>query len=161
TLSGAVTGSAACTGVTLGGSGGTVTMSGGMTLNGAADTFSSTTAGLTIDVTGPHPIGATTAPPGPPPHNPGPPTGASGATLQKVSATGGANGIVVNGTGAVGGFTVTGTIGSTTRDGSGGTIQGSTGADGSSAGHGIFLNATTNTSLAHMNVQDAQGDAIH
>src|SRR5581483_3784152 len=51
TLGGAITGSSSCTGVTLGGSGGTITMSGAISLNGASDTFSSATAGLTINAT--------------------------------------------------------------------------------------------------------------
>src|SRR5690606_41263919 len=61
--------------------------------------------------------------------------------------SGGANGIYLNNTTAgPGGLTVTG---SGTAE-SGGVIQGTTGADGSSAGVGAYLNATRDVSLARM-----------
>jgi hypothetical protein len=86
---------------------------------------------------------------------------ATGVTFHDISATGGSNGIVLVNTGSSGGLTVTGTIGSTSRDNSGGTIQSMTGADGTSAGHGIYLSGTSNVSLSHMNIHNVQGDGIH
>ncbi|HEU0052827.1 MAG TPA: Ig-like domain-containing protein, partial [Longimicrobium sp.] len=67
--------------------------------------------------------------------------GAGGATFQSVSASNGANGIVLDNTGT-GGFQVTGS-GSA---GSGGTIQGMTGA-------GISLASTANVSFGRMVIQ--------
>ena len=83
--------------------------------------------------------------------------GASGLTFHSVSANGGPNGIVLVNTGAVNGLQVTGD-GSTA--GSGGTIQNVAGADGSTAGIGVYLNGARNVSLARMIIQNAQNFAI-
>src|SRR5205085_7784780 len=69
--------------------------------------------------------------------------GASGLTFKSISAgtaapSGPANGIVLNSTGSSGGLTVTGDAGST-KNGSGGTIQ-------STSGDGISLASTTSPS---------------
>ncbi|PYQ35731.1 MAG: hypothetical protein DMF57_02140, partial [Acidobacteria bacterium] len=87
--------------------------------------------------------------------------GAGNLNFRSVSANGGANGIFLDTTGASGGLHVTGTVASTSRDSSGGTIQNMTGSDGSTSGHGVYMNSTSNVSLNHMNVHDVQGDGIH
>ncbi len=71
--------------------------------------------------------------------------GASDVTFQDISANGAVNGIVLNNTGTSGGLTVTGT-GST--DGSGGTIQNTT-------GRGTSLINTSDVSLSNMNFTNA------
>jgi VCBS repeat-containing protein len=74
--------------------------------------------------------------------------GGGGVTLESVSSLGGSGtGIILNTAGS-GGFSVTGT-GSVA--GSGGTIALKTGADGNAfLGTGVFVNATSNVSLANM-----------
>ena len=80
--------------------------------------------------------------------------GALAATLTSVSASGGANGIkLLNTTGS---FTVTGTGGAA----SGGAIQNSTGADGSNAGCGLYLDAVSNISLTNLVIRDHPNFAI-
>jgi hypothetical protein len=64
-------------------------------------------------------------------------------------ASGPANGIVLNNTGALGSLTVTGTGGA----GSGGTIQDTT-------GHGISLTSTLSPSFDRMNIDDTGGSGI-
>jgi len=95
--------------------------------------------------------------------------GAAGVTLQSVSSSGGtAAGILLENSG-VGAFTVTG-VGSTA--GSGGTISGKTGADGSlTDGSGIILVGASNVSLSDMVIgghsnygilgQDVNNFALH
>ncbi|HEX7243466.1 MAG TPA: Ig-like domain-containing protein [Longimicrobiaceae bacterium] len=82
--------------------------------------------------------------------------GSGGLTFRSISASGGANGIVLDGTGTGFGLQVTGT-GSA---GSGGTIQGTVGADGTSAGIGIYLNDTRNVELGWMQLADHPNFAI-
>ena len=78
-------------------------------------------------------------------------------TFTSVSASGGANGIVLqNLTGSGSSFTITGT-GSA---GSGGTIANMVGADGGIPGNGIYLATTTNVSLAYMQINDHQNFGI-
>ncbi|TPK59848.1 S-layer family protein [Mesorhizobium sp. B2-5-1] len=79
--------------------------------------------------------------------------GASGLTFRSISANGAANGIVLNNTGASGGLTVTGDGGGA-NNGSGGTIQSSTGT-------GIRLISTANVSLGYMNVQNSGDDGLY
>jgi hypothetical protein len=91
--------------------------------------------------------------------------GASGLTFQSISANGGTNGIVLSSTGSSGGLTVTGTTGSTSKDGSGGTIQNMTGADASpvqnaTVGIGVYMNNTRDVSLNHMNLHDFSNYAV-
>jgi hypothetical protein len=83
---------------------------------------------------------------------------AGGVTFQSVSSSGGSStGIVLDTTGAAGGFTITGTG----TPGSGGTIAGKTGSDGDPLnGVGIYLNSTTNPSFARMQLNDFQNYAI-
>jgi hypothetical protein len=89
--------------------------------------------------------------------------GSSGITFRSVSANGGANGIVLSNTGSANGFQVTGSGGDCNRANttcSGGTIAGSTGADGGTAGSGVFLSATRNVRLASMRFSGASNFAI-
>jgi VCBS repeat-containing protein len=77
--------------------------------------------------------------------------GGAGVTLESVSSLGGsATGIILNTAGS-GGFDVTG---SASIAGSGGTIANKTGADlaGPGQGVGVYINATSNVSLANMAV---------
>ncbi|MGA7672504.1 MAG: Ig-like domain-containing protein, partial [Nitrolancea sp.] len=74
--------------------------------------------------------------------------GASGMTFKSVSASGGANGILVNGVGGTGHLSVTG-AGSSTQggDASGGTIQNTSGA-------GISLSGVTSPYFNNMKIQN-------
>jgi len=173
TLGGAISGTTNSTGVTLGGSGGTVTITGGMTLDGSASTFSSTTAGLTINVTGTNTIGATNAATGPAVNIASATIGGSNVTFRTINSTGGANGIVLNATGNTGSFIVTGnsagncggsitlnptgtphTVGApVTADCTGGTIQTTTGA-------GISLTNTRGPSFTRIRVLNSGTDGI-
>ncbi|CAM5482718.1 hypothetical protein MAUB1S_08099 [Mycolicibacterium aubagnense] len=78
--------------------------------------------------------------------------GAADVTFRSISSNGAASGIVLNNTGAAGGLTVTGD-GAAANNGSGGTIQ-------SSTGDGISLTNTTDVNLARMNVTNNLGDGI-
>ena len=84
--------------------------------------------------------------------------GAGGVTLQSVTSVGGsADGIILQSAGS-GGFHVTG-IGSV--DGSGGLIANKTGADGQTLqGVGVFIDSTSNVSLANMEIGANQNDGI-
>jgi VCBS repeat-containing protein len=84
--------------------------------------------------------------------------GAGGVTLQSVTSVGGsADGIILQSAGS-GGFHVTG-IGSV--DGSGGVIANKTGTDGQTLqGVGVFIDATSNVSLANMEISANQNDGI-
>ncbi len=77
--------------------------------------------------------------------------GASGLTFRSISASGGANGIVLANTGAVNGLQVTGD-GATA--GSGGTIQGM-------SGDGVLLSDARNAELAYVTIQNNQGNGVH
>ena len=82
--------------------------------------------------------------------------GAADMTFQSVAANGAANGIVLDTTGSAGGLTVTGTG----TANSGGTIQNIRGADGSTQGVGVYLNATGDVSLTAMRLSNNDGHAI-
>jgi hypothetical protein len=82
--------------------------------------------------------------------------GAAGLSFRSVSASGGSNGIVLNNTGALNGLQVTGT-GSA---GSGGTISGVTGADGGTAGNGVYLSDVRNVQLSYMTLSGSDNFAI-
>ena len=71
--------------------------------------------------------------------------GVAGVTLRSVSANGAVNGIVLNGTGSTGAFTVTGTG---TTAGSGGTIQNTTGSS-------VLLTNVTGVSISNMNITNS------
>ena len=78
--------------------------------------------------------------------------GANDLTFQRISKNGGTNGIVLNNTGSSGGLTVTGD-GTTSDNGSGGTIQNTTGV-------GILLTNTRDVSLDQMNITGSGDDGI-
>lgn len=82
--------------------------------------------------------------------------GTNGMTFRSISAAGGSNGIVLVGTGALNGLQVTGT-GST---GSGGAIRNVTGADGTTAGIGVYLSDVRNVFLSGMRFEDFANFAI-
>ena len=93
--------------------------------------------------------------------------GAAGATFQRISANGAPNGIVLDGTGAAAGLTVTGAGGTCTAVNhagcSGGTIAGAPGADDAGptpAGTGIVLRDTLAPSLTRMWLHDHANYAI-
>jgi VCBS repeat-containing protein len=85
--------------------------------------------------------------------------GASGVTFKSISANGGSNGIVLNTTGNNAGLTILGD-GTNAKNGTGGTIQNMTGADGAIAGNGIYLNSTKSPSIRQMNLHDFQNYAV-
>src|SRR5262249_39692880 len=112
TFSGAISATGSSTGVNLRINSGTsaFTLSGGPTLNGASSTFAANNSG-TLTITGTNTIGATTAPTGPALNVSSTTIGASGLTFRSISASGGANGIVLNNTGASGALIVSGNSG--------------------------------------------------
>ncbi|MDX6481049.1 MAG: large repetitive protein, partial [Gaiellaceae bacterium] len=81
--------------------------------------------------------------------------GASGLNFKSISANGAVSGIVLNGTGSAAGLTVSGN-GPTSLggDGSGGTIQNTT-------GHGISLTSTRFPYFLNMNIQNTAGSGIN
>ncbi|HEX8903599.1 MAG TPA: Ig-like domain-containing protein, partial [Longimicrobiaceae bacterium] len=81
--------------------------------------------------------------------------GAGGLNFRSISATGGANGIVLSNTGS-NGLTVTGNG----TAGSGGTIQNAVGADGATAGNGVYLSGARNVSLSWMTLSNHQNNGI-
>jgi len=85
--------------------------------------------------------------------------GASGLNFKSISANGGSNGITLVSTGSSGGLTVTGD-GTTASNGSGGTIQNTTGADGLTTGNGIYLSNVKGISLSQMNFTGTQNNGI-
>jgi CSLREA domain-containing protein len=87
--------------------------------------------------------------------------GANGFTFKSVTATAAANGIFLNSTGTTGPFTVTGDGTNTAQGGNntGGTIS-ANGADGTTAGTGVYLNSVQNVTLRRMHLQNNQNYAI-
>ncbi len=78
--------------------------------------------------------------------------GASELTFHDISSNGAASGIVLNTTGTAGGLNVTGNN-TNARDGSGGTITGST-------GNGVSLTNTSQVSLQHMNINNSGTNGV-
>ena len=83
---------------------------------------------------------------------------AAGATFQRISSYGPANGIVLNNTGTSGSLTVTG-IGGTCVNGNpsgctGGEIRGAQGSDDTTAGTGVMLDNARSVSLTRVYVHD-------
>jgi hypothetical protein len=115
---------------TTSGTGFSATSSGTLTIEGANNVLNST-AGVGLTVTG------TTI-------------GVNNLNFERISSNGGANGIVINNTGSLGGLIVTG-AGSA---GSGGTIQNCTGT-------GISLATTAHPNLSYMIVQNNGDDGIN
>ena len=93
-------------------------------------------------------------------------------TLERVVSSGGANGIVLDGTGSAGSLTVTGAGGTCTAENvagcTGGSISGTTGADDASVtpgGTGVVLHDTQAPSLNRMRINShtnyaIRGDAV-
>jgi hypothetical protein len=154
-FTGVITGSASSTGITLGGSAGTINFSGGVTLDGAADTFTASNGsgpGFTLNVTGTNKIGNSSAPTGPALTITNTTIGASHVTFQKVSATGGANAVVLNTTAATGHFSITGD-GTNANNASGGLMQNQT-------GDAISLNSTSTPSFNQISIQHSTHNGI-
>ncbi|MDO8186374.1 Ig-like domain-containing protein [Conexibacter sp. JD483] len=82
--------------------------------------------------------------------------GAADATFQSISANGAANGVVLNQTGSSGNLAVTGTGAA----GSGGTITNIRGADGSTAGIGLYLNQTSGPAFRSLALSNNDGWAV-
>jgi hypothetical protein len=161
TFDGAVSGTG--TGINLTtNSTGIITFRGGMVLSTGANTaFNATTSG-TVNVCDENPCapGATgalvntlTTTTGTSLNVSSVTIGANNLEFRSISASGGANGIFLNVTGSSGGLHVTGNgpnIGAT----GGGVIQNMTGADGSTAGTGVYLNSTHDVQLNGLQLND-------
>lgn len=116
---------------------------GGLVINTTSGTGFSATGGGTVNVTGANNTNTSTT--GSPVNIANTTIGASNVTFKSVSCNGASNGIVLNTTGASGGFVVTGTG---TTDASGGTIQNIT-------NRGVSAFSTTNLSLKNMTFTNA------
>ncbi|HWT14739.1 MAG TPA: Ig-like domain-containing protein [Patescibacteria group bacterium] len=157
-LSGAISGTGL--GVALSNNAGaTINFSGGLALStGTSAAFTATgpgpaaTSGGTVSVTGTANTLTTTT--GTALNVTNTTIGVSGLNFRSISANGGANGIVLNNTGATAGLTVTGDGTNTAVGGnaSGGTIANTSGANGAIAGSGIYLNSTRNVVLRRMTI---------
>ncbi|GAB4153164.1 MAG: hypothetical protein Fur005_04030 [Roseiflexaceae bacterium] len=151
-FSGAITGNTSSTGILLNNnSGATMTFSGGITLSTGANAAFTATGGGTVNVTGLSNTLTTTT--GTALNVANTTIGASGLTFRSISSNGATNGIILNTTGSSGSLTVTGD-GGASANGSGGTIQGSTGV-------GVLLTSTNAASLGYMNIQNGQNDGIN
>jgi len=145
-----------------GGSGGGVTFSGGVNLSTGSNAAFTATNGGTVTVTGSSNTLATTTSTAL--NVTGTTIGASGLTFKSINAGTGSgttgDGIILDTTGTSGGLTVVGD-GSNNANGTGGTIQHKSGADGStSQGIGIYLNNTKSPSFSSMNLHDFDNFAI-
>jgi hypothetical protein len=142
-------------GVSLTGSNSSATFSfSGIAISSGANAGFSATGGGTVNVTGSTNTITTTT--GAALNVVSTNIGASGMTFLSISAgtssTGPANAIVLNGTGSSGGLTVTGD-GSSSRNGSGGTIQHTT-------SDSVLLTSTTNVALQRMNINNSSANGI-
>jgi hypothetical protein len=148
--------------------GATIHFTGGLTLSTATAPAFTATGGGTVDVTGTNTLATTT---GTALNVQNTTIGANDITFRSINAGTGSNangnGIILDNTGASGNLNVTGTG----ANGSGGTIQHFTGADGSTnqcllgaasppQGIGIFLRSTQNVSLDSMNLHDFSNFAL-
>jgi hypothetical protein len=140
--------------------GATVTFSGGLTLSTGASAAFTATGGGTINVCDDNPCAAGAGPivntiattSGTALNVANTTIGATGLTFRSIAANGAANGIILDNTGTAGGLTVRGD-GTAANNGSGGTIQNTTGA-------GITLNSTRNVVLRQVNVTSPGTDGI-
>lgn len=132
--------------------GATINLTGGVTASTLASNAFSATGGGTVSVTGANNTLTTTL--GTALTVSGTTIGASGLTFKSISANGAANGIFLSNTGSSGGLTVTGDGSNTSLGGNatGGTISNATGADGATAGIGVYLNNTSSVSLRRMTI---------
>ena len=150
---GSVSATTAADGINLqNNTGATFAFTGGLTINSSASGTSgfNATGGGTISVTG----GGNTivAGTGTALNVANTTIGASGLTFHSISSSGASSGIVLNNTGTSGRLTVSGDGGGT-NNGSGGTIQ-------SSTGDGVSLTSTQDVHLGYMNIQNNLGDGI-
>ena len=129
--------------------GAVMSFDGGMTLtSGTANAFSATGGG-TLTVTGTNHLTSTT---GTALTISNTTIGANELNFHDISVNGAVNGIVLNNTGSTGGLNVTGNN-TLARDGSGGTIQNTT-------GDGVLLTGTSQVSLTHMNINSTGGNGV-
>jgi len=134
--------------------GATIRFDGGLVVDTGTNAAFNATGGGTVVVTGAANTLTTTT--GTPLNVVGTSIGGDGLTFRSVSSSGAASGIVLNGTGNVGGLTVTGNGGAgactpaAPANCTGGAIQ-------SSTGDGISLTATRNPSLTRMRIIDNAG----
>jgi VCBS repeat-containing protein len=129
--------------------GAVITFSGGLDIDSTTNSGFTATNGGAVNVTGTNTIDTTT---GTALNVTNTTIGVSGLTFQSISSNGGANGIVLNTTGATAGLTVTGDGGST-NNGSGGTIQNKVVA--------ISLTSTRNVSLDQLNISTTSDSGIN
>jgi hypothetical protein len=145
-------------GVSLtGNTGATVNFTGGLILSTGTNPAFTATGGGTVSTTGsPSTLTTTT---GTALNVTNTNIGSSGLTFLSISSNGAANGIVLNGTGASGGLTVTGNssggcgTSATEADCTGGTIQNTT-------GDGISLTSTASPSFTRINLKNDKGSGI-
>ena len=140
---------------------GTIAFSGGLALSTGANAAFSATNGGTVNVDNTDVVNTLTTSTGTALNVANTTIGSTGLNFQSISAgagtaagSGPANGIVLNNTGSSGGLIVTGD-GTTTSVGgnsTGGTISNATGADGTTAGAGVYLNSTSNVVLRRMTI---------
>lgn len=157
TFNGPITSTASGRGISLtGNTGATIAFTGTLTLSTGSNQAFTATGGGTVTATGTGSVLTTSL--GTAVQIFQTTIGAAGITLQSVTSNGGtATGIILDTTGALGGFTVTG-FGS---PGTGGTIANKSGPDGSTSfGVGIYLNSTRSPSFAFMQMNDLQNFAI-
>ena len=133
--------------------GATINFTGGMTLSTGANNAFTATGGGTVNATGSNHLTTTT---GTALTVTNTTIGSSNLIFHDISAgtaaTGPTNAIVLNTTGTSGGLHVTGDA-TTARDGSGGTIQHTT-------GDGVSLTSTQSVQLAHMNINSTGGQGV-
>jgi hypothetical protein len=147
--------------------GATITFSGGVTLSTGANPAFTATGGGTLNVCNENPcnpaatgglVNKLTTTTGMALNVTNTTIGANKLEFRSISSNGGlSTGIILDTTGSSGGLTVTGNG----TAGSGGTIANKTGGDGSTTtGTGIYLNNTSNISLAFMQINDHQNFGI-
>jgi hypothetical protein len=154
-FTGSITGTLGSTGISLTGNGGSsVAFSGGVTLATGTNSAFSATGGGTVEVTGSGNTLTTTTGTALTVQNTI--IGAAGMTFRSISSAGGANGIVLDTTGSLGGLSVSGNGAPAT----GGTISNLAGADGAVAGNGIYLRNTKAASFAWMSLHDFPNYAV-
>jgi hypothetical protein len=128
---------------------------GGLNITTTTGNGLSATGGGTLQVTGA--VNTLTATGGVPLNVQNTTIGASGLSFQQISASGGANGIVLVNTGSTNGLQVTG---SGSVVGSGGTIAGTSGADGAVAGNGVYMDNVSNVNLSYMLLSNHPNHAV-
>lgn len=129
-------------------SGGTINFAGGLDIDTTSGTGFDASGGGTITITGTNTVDTST---GTGVNIENTTIGGSNVTFRSISVNGATNGIVLDTTGSSGSFTVTGDA-SLARNGTGGTIQNTT-------GDGIVLDTANDVTLQSMNLTNA-GDSV-